>query len=187
MRVLSTLRKLLRIRRKRARFSRSLRTHLAARDARFRAAQLAAAAEHAALRTLAERFDTAMNNMSQGLCFFDGQQRLITCNRRYTELYGLDPERVHPGMQLKDIVAMRFAAGSFPKMSPEQYLTWRDNVAVSMEPTDTVVELDNGRVFEIRHRPMPDRGWVATHEDITEKFQAQQALAAAKANAERAG
>ncbi len=187
MRILAFLRRLLRIRRKRTRFSRALRARMAARSAQFRTAQRAAAAEHAELRTLAERFDTAMNNMSQGLCFFDGQQRLITCNRRYTELYGLDPERVHPGMQLKEIVALRFAAGTFPKMSPEQYLTWRDNVAVSMEPSDTIVELNNGRVFEIRHRPMPDRGWVATHEDVTEKFQAQQALAAAKANAERAG
>jgi len=127
-----------------------------------------------------------MNNMSQGLCFFDGQQRLITCNRRYTEMYGLDPKRVHPGTRLKEIVALRFAAGSFPKMSPEQYLAWRDNIAVSMEPSHSIVELANGRVFEIRHRPMPDGGWVATHEDVTDRFQAQQALASAKANAERA-
>jgi PAS domain-containing protein len=181
MRILAFLRKLLRIRRQRTGFSRVQRERLAARSARFRAARRAAAAEHAELRALAERFDTAMNNMSQGLCFFDGQQRLITCNRRYTEMYSLDPERVRPGMQLKEIVALRFAAGSFPKMSPEQYLIWRDNVAVSMEPSDTIVELNNGRVFEIRHRPMPDRGWVATHEDVTEKFQAQQALASAKA------
>jgi diguanylate cyclase (GGDEF)-like protein/PAS domain S-box-containing protein len=186
MPVLAFLPKLLRMRRKRAPFPRELRARLAARHGRFRAVQRAAAAEHAELRALAERFDTAMNNMSQGLCFFDGQQRLITCNRRYTEMYGLDPERVRPGMQLKEIVALRFAAGSYPKMSPEQYLTWRDNVAVAMEPSDTIVELNNGRVFEIRHRPMPDGGWVATHEDVTEKFQAQQALATAKANAERA-
>ncbi|HEY1542834.1 MAG TPA: EAL domain-containing protein [Xanthobacteraceae bacterium] len=186
MRMLAFLRRLLRIRRKRTRFSRAFRIRLVEREARFRAAQRAAAAEHAELRALAQRFDTAMNNMSQGLCFFDGQQRLITCNRRYTEMYGLDPARVHPGTLLKEIVALRFAAGSFPKMSPEQYLTWRDNVAVAMEPTDSIVELDNGRVFEIRHRPMPDGGWVATHEDVTAKFQAQQALTSAKANAERA-
>jgi diguanylate cyclase (GGDEF)-like protein/PAS domain S-box-containing protein len=159
---------------------------MAKKDARFRAAERAAAAEHAALRALAERFDTAMNNMSQGLCFFDGQQRLITCNRRYTQMYDLDAASVHPGVRLKEIVALRFAAGSCPRMSPEQYLTWRDNIAVAMEATDTIVELQNGRVFEIRHRPMPDGGWVATHEDVTDKFQAQQALASAKANAERA-
>src|SRR5215469_6861364 len=114
MQILAFLRNSLPIRRKRARFLRELRMRLAARNARFHAERRAAAAEHAELRTLAERFDTAMNNMSQGLCFFDGQQRLITCNRRYTEMYGLDPERVRPGIQLKEVVALRFAAGSFP-------------------------------------------------------------------------
>ena len=42
------------------------------------------------------QFDAALNNMSQGLCFFDGAQRLVVCNRRYTEMYGLIPNRVHP-------------------------------------------------------------------------------------------
>jgi diguanylate cyclase (GGDEF)-like protein len=31
----------------------------------------------------------------------------------------------------------------------------------------------NGRTFKIRHRPLPDLGWVATHEDITEQRQAE--------------
>ena len=76
--------------------------------------------------------------------------------------------------------------GSFPAMSREDYLAWRDSIAVSDKPSDTVVEMKDGRVFEIHHRPMPDRGWVATHEDITESHRAQKALAAAKAGAERA-
>ena len=48
-------------------------------------------------------------------------------------------------------------------------MQWRTKVAVSAEPTDSIVELRNGRTFKIRHRPMPDGGWVATHEDITEQ------------------
>ena len=56
-------------------------------------------------------------------------------------------------------------------MTREEYLHWRTKVAVSDEPTDSIVELRNGRTFKIRHRPMPDRGWVATHEDITEQRQ----------------
>src|SRR5262245_47964882 len=31
----------------------------------------------------------------------------------------------------------------------------------------------NGNTFKIRHRPMPDLGWVATHEDITEQRRAE--------------
>jgi diguanylate cyclase (GGDEF)-like protein/PAS domain S-box-containing protein len=115
------------------------------------------------------QFDTAINNMSQGLCFFDADHRLIVCNDRYVDMYDLPRDRIGPGTPLTEIVDMRFNAGSFPAMSREEYLQWRNNVAVSNEPTDSIVELKNGRTFKIRHRPMPDGGWVATHEDITEQ------------------
>jgi diguanylate cyclase (GGDEF)-like protein len=115
------------------------------------------------------QFDTAINNMSQGLCFFDAAHRLIVCNDRYVEMYDLPPDRVGPGIPLKEIVDMRFEAGSFPAMSRDEYLQWRGKVAISAQPTDSIVELRNGRTFKIRHRPMPDLGWVATHEDITEQ------------------
>src|ERR1700674_233231 len=119
------------------------------------------------------QFDTAINNMSQGLCFFDAAHRLIVCNDRYVGMYDLPRDRVGPGITLAEIVDMRFEAGSFPAMSREEYLHWRTNVAVSHEPTDSIVELKNGRTFKIRHRPMPDGGWVATHEDITEQRQSE--------------
>jgi diguanylate cyclase (GGDEF)-like protein len=115
------------------------------------------------------QFDTAINNMTQGLCFFDAAQRLIVCNDRYVEMYDLPRDRVGPGTPLTEIVDMRFEARSFPAMSRDEYLRWRTNVAISAEPTDSIVELQNGRTFKIRHRPMPDGGWVATHEDITEQ------------------
>ena len=132
------------------------------------------------------RFDTALNNMSQGLCFFDGTQRLIVCNSRYIEMYDLPPDRVHPGVTLREVVDLRFEAGSFPTMSQDDYLHWRESIAISDQPSDTDVELRNGRIFRIHHQPMPDKGWVATHEDITERRRSEQALAEARAHAERA-
>ena len=83
------------------------------------------------------------------------------------------PERVSPGMPLTEIVDLRFEAGSFPAMTRDEYLRWRTNVAVSNEAKDSIVELQNGRTFKIRHRPMPGGGWVATHEDITEQRQSE--------------
>ena len=119
------------------------------------------------------QFDTAINNMSQGLCFFDAAHRLIVCNDRYVDMYDLPRDRIGPGTPLTEIVDLRFEADSFPEMSREEYLNWRTTVAVSSEPTDSIVELKNGRTFKIRHRPMPDGGWVATHEDITEQRQSE--------------
>ncbi len=38
------------------------------------------------------------------------------------------------------------------------------------------IELKDGRTIHIFHQPMPDGGWVATHEDITE-LKAKRAMA----------
>jgi diguanylate cyclase (GGDEF)-like protein len=126
-----------------------------------------------ALRVRNFQFDTAINNMSQGLCFFDSDHNLIVCNDRFIDMYDIPRGRVGPGTPLTEIVDLRFEAGSFPAMSRDEYLHWRTNVAVSNEAKDSIVELKNGRTFKIRHRPMPDSGWVATHEDITEQRQAE--------------
>ena len=126
-----------------------------------------------ALRVKNFQFDAAINNMSQGLCFFDADHRLIVCNDRFVEMYDIAPGRVSPGMKLMEIVDLRFEAGSFPAMTRDEYVRWRTNVAVSNVATDSIVDLRNGRTFKIRHRPMPDGGWVATHEDITEQRQSE--------------
>ena len=122
------------------------------------------------------RLDVAINNLSQGLCFFDGAQRLILCNDRYLEMYGLSRDRVGRGTTLAEIVDLRFEAGTFPTMSRDEYLAWRDSIVVSMEPRDSVVELRDGRTFRIHHRPMADSGWVATHEDITAEKRLEKSL-----------
>ena len=94
-----------------------------------------------ALRSRNFQFDTAINNMSQGLCFFDSDHRLIVCNERFVEIYDIPSDRVGPGMQLTEIVDLRFEAGSFPAMTRDEYVRWRTNVAVSNEAKDSIVEL----------------------------------------------
>src|SRR6266576_2563179 len=63
-----------------------------------------------ALRTRNFQFDTAINNMSQGLCFFDSDHRLIVANDRFVEMYDIPPDRVGPGTPLVEIVDQRFQA-----------------------------------------------------------------------------
>ena len=53
------------------------------------------------------RFDVALNNLTQGVCFFDGRQRLILANRRYAEIYNQSAESVQPGTTLTQIVDLR--------------------------------------------------------------------------------
>jgi diguanylate cyclase (GGDEF)-like protein len=126
------------------------------------------------------RFNLALNNMTQGLCFFDGSHRLIVCNKRYIEMYRLDPAVVVPGVTLRDIVDMRYAAGTSPEMSSDAYMAWRTSLEIMQSPSDATVTLKDGRRIHIRHQPMPDGGWVATHEDITERETALESAKRAK-------
>jgi PAS domain-containing protein len=93
----------------------------------------------------------------------------IICNRRYIEMYGLDPDRVRPRMLFSDIVTMRYEAGACPEISQQEYLAWRSRAGNADRPSDTVYRLKNGHVFAIHYRPMADGAWVATTDDITER------------------
>ncbi len=119
-----------------------------------------------------ESLNRVIDQLSQGICQFDGQRRLLMCNATYLSLYGLDRLAVKPGTSLQAIVDMRFAAGTCPRMTKEEYLAWRDRIQISDGPSDTIIELMDGRIFEIRHRPTRDGGCVATHEDITSRQKA---------------
>ncbi|HEX4262552.1 MAG TPA: EAL domain-containing protein [Acetobacteraceae bacterium] len=129
--------------------------------------------EVADLKAQSLRFGTALENLVQGVCFFDGEQRLILSNRRYWEIYNLPPDRLGPGVTLHEVILARIAVGSFPAEEEQPYLAWRVALADQSKPHDSVVELRDGRVIAIHHRPMPDRGWVSTHEDITERRRAE--------------
>ena len=65
------------------------------------------------LREQSLRFDVALNNMSQGLVMFDDQSRVVLCNARFIELYGVSPEIVKPGLSLLDLLRHRKETGSF--------------------------------------------------------------------------
>jgi diguanylate cyclase (GGDEF)-like protein len=121
------------------------------------------------LRLRNEQFDIALNHMPQGLCFFDKDQRLLVCNERYVEMYNIDPANIYPGIPLSEVIGLRYAAGSGPKMTRQDYQDNCDDVAATQKPSDRLIELQNGRIFIIRHHPLPDNGWVATHEDATER------------------
>ena len=60
-----------------------------------------------------QRLDMAINNMSQGLLLFDSSERIVVCNRRYIEMYGLSTNVATPGCTLRDLLCHRNESGSF--------------------------------------------------------------------------
>jgi len=120
-----------------------------------------------------QRLDTAVNNMTQGLLLFDSAQRLVICNQRYIEMYGLSADVVKPGCSLREIIAHRKQTGSFTS-DVEKYveLVLRDIT----QRNSMVIETPDGRSIHIVNEPLADGGWVATHEDITERRRAEERI-----------
>jgi PAS domain-containing protein len=114
------------------------------------------------------QLDAALENISQGFCLFDKMQRLIVCNKRYAELYGLNDEQTKPGTELHAILQYRIARGTAPD-DHESYVNDRINEVTANKPYQITNRLSNGRHVSVVHRPMAGGGWVATHEDVTEE------------------
>ena len=119
------------------------------------------------------RFDAVLNNITQGVGFFDGEQRLLLWNRRYMEIYNLPPEAARIGCPWSEIVAHRIKARTVPVMSPPDLERWQTAIATMVPPDDGVVELRDGRFIAVNHQVMAGGGWVATHEDVTIRHQAE--------------
>src|SRR3954447_4668255 len=119
------------------------------------------------------RLDTAVNNMTQGLLLFDSSQRLVICNQRYIQMYGLSAEIVKPGCTFREVIAHRKATGSFVgDLDAYCSLILRD---IGLRQVMTI-ETPDGRSIQIANEPLADGGWVATHEDITERRRAEQRI-----------
>jgi diguanylate cyclase (GGDEF)-like protein len=122
------------------------------------------------------RLEAAVNNMSQGLCMFDAEHRLVICNRNFATLYNLPPDLVSPGTSIERILAYRVEHGIHPVGGKEAYFAQRLAVVRGGEHTTDTVELTDGRVISILHHPMPDGGWVATHQDVTEQHRLEERI-----------
>ena len=59
------------------------------------------------------RLSNAIDNMSQGLCMFDAQGRIVLYNRRYIDMYNLSPQIVRPGCSLHELMQHRKDTGLF--------------------------------------------------------------------------
>jgi len=121
------------------------------------------------------RLYSALNNMNQGLCMFDADDRLVVWNERYVSMYNIDPKRIWVGCKVSDLLDARIAAGTFP-LEPVRYDAELRTAIKQGNVFKLQIELSDGRVIAVVNQPMDGGGWVATHEDITERTRAEREL-----------
>ncbi len=120
--------------------------------------------------------DLVLSNMSQGVCVFDGDQRLVLCNSRYAEIYALPAEATKPGTTVQRILELRVASGTYSGPDPRAFAT-ELLAKLDRQAADTsLAKLNNGRVVQHVRKPLADGGWLTTIDDITERHLAEQEL-----------
>ena len=134
------------------------------------ASQQLAAAREADLAVQNMRFHVAVNNMAHGLAMFDADERLVVCNEMFASMYGLPAELVLPQTPIADILAYRRNAGlATGGEDPTRQLALRLETTRKQGRSLHFVEYERGRLIAVTHQPMPDGGWVSTHQDVTEQ------------------
>ena len=129
-----------------------------------------------ALHMQEQRFDTALQNMVQGLLMVDRNDNVLVVNRRYCELWGLPPGVVMPGMSFAALKHLVCSSGNVPVADIEEAHRLRKQAADRHVRSTFVWEISDGRAFTITHQPMHD-GWLATFEDTTERRLAEARIA----------
>ena len=119
------------------------------------------------------RLDAALDNMSQGLCLFDKDNRLQVVNRRFCEIFGLPRDSLKPGMTYRHILDASVAAGNHPGKTAVELVEDQRPFIGAQTPGTHFIELTGNRVIACSSRPTADGGFVATYEDVTERRQAE--------------
>ncbi len=122
------------------------------------------------------KLDAAMQNMSQGLVMFDRDGKLIVCNQKYGQLYALPDELTRPGTSHEAILAHRLASGVMAE-SDIGVIAARTRRGAPLAPSEALFELKDGRTVLVKMRLLDNGGWVATHEDITDRREAEAQIA----------
>ncbi len=120
------------------------------------------------------QLDVALNNMAHGLCMFDAKRKLIICNGRYGAMYGLPEALCVPGTPLQSILQYLVERKAFAESAEE---TFAGGGPTPTENFHVIKPLTDGRMVAISHQNTADGGWVAIHEDITERQKAEAHIA----------
>jgi methyl-accepting chemotaxis protein len=131
-----------------------------------------------------KRLSDAVDNMSQGLCTFDAQGRIVLVNRRYIDMYKLSPRVVKTGCSLRDLIQHRKDTSIFSGDVDAYCQKIRDGVAKG-NSTHLYVQASDGRIVLAKNEPLPSGGWVSTHEDVTEQRKAEEERAAIREQEQR--
>ena len=124
----------------------------------------------------------AIDAMPDGFVMWDRDDRLVTCNARFHEIYAKSSEFIYPGAHFTDIIRKGAEAGQYPQAVDDiegfvaRNVAWHDASNGTMER-----RLDDGRWVLVTERRTSNGGIVGIRTDITAFKRALEELGVANA------
>ncbi|CAN7487395.1 bifunctional diguanylate cyclase/phosphodiesterase [Rhizobium sp. LjRoot254] len=124
--------------------------------------------------------DIALENMSQGICLFDKDERLVLANKHYSEIFGFPASLAVAGRPYREILEQAFLNRfqqpeiALPRAA-EHYE--RAMAVVRSGSGSTIQKYQDGRSIQAIYNATSDGGWVVTFEDITQRLQSEEKIA----------
>ncbi len=125
------------------------------------------------LGIIANRFDTALNNMPHGLCMFDGAGKLAVSNRRLNEMLNISPEEMARHPDVPALVAVALRGGALSASEATRLHTELEKRLSGKANEGFVLDTVDGRHIELAFNRMIGGGSVVLFEDITERRKAE--------------
>ncbi|OKO68537.1 EAL domain-containing protein [Bradyrhizobium sp. NAS96.2] len=113
---------------------------------------------------------SALNHLNQGVVMTDAQERIVFCNDRYLDIYGLSRADIRRHMTGTELLELRRSRGVLD-------VSVDDFFARAAEPEGLVTELPGGKSVLVKYFPLPNGGSVATHLDCTDQRKLSRKLA----------
>src|SRR6266576_3744748 len=116
---------------------------------------------------------SALNNLSHGVVMTDPERRIVFCNDRYLDIYGLARSDMPKNITAPELLALQRQHGGLD-CSAEDYHPQ------AAKPEGLITSLPNGKSILVKYFPLPNGGSIATHEDCSEQRELSRQLASTK-------
>jgi diguanylate cyclase (GGDEF)-like protein len=125
---------------------------------------------------LADRFDTALNNMPLGLMMFDADRSLVVANNRIMALFGASPDTSRRGASVKALLDESARAQRVAEADVQRLATGFEERLSRRVDTPLTATTEDGRSLSFTFEGMNGGGSVVLVEDVTERLAAEAAI-----------
>lgn len=129
--------------------------------------------------------ETTLESMDQGVSLVDSNLNVVVLNQRATELLQFPPGRFGAGTPLEDFFRFNAERGEYGPGDIEKLVHAQVETAKQFKPHCFERIRPDGIVIEVRGKPLPGGGFITLYTDITERYNAEQALKQANALLEK--